>query len=102
MAPMIGKVASKEIPYEIRTSTMPPEVQEVAVDCILEGLVNGKVEKDIATMIKRGMDSTESGGTWHCIVGQDFGASLCFDNKYLMFLVAQDKHVLLFRSFDQI
>ncbi len=53
-----------------------------------------------ATSIKRSMDAATS-STWHCIVGADFGCSLAFENKHLLFLQADGKHVLLFKSFDQ-
>eukprot|EP00516_Mucochytrium_quahogii_P008968 CAMPEP_0203773602 /NCGR_PEP_ID=MMETSP0099_2-20121227/4758_1 /ASSEMBLY_ACC=CAM_ASM_000209 /TAXON_ID=96639 /ORGANISM=" , Strain NY0313808BC1" /LENGTH=103 /DNA_ID=CAMNT_0050671469 /DNA_START=380 /DNA_END=687 /DNA_ORIENTATION=- len=90
--------AVKDIPYEVKTCKMSPDVEKTAIEVILEALMIGKVEKDIATMIKRSMDAKDLGGTWHSIVGQDFGASLCFDNKHLLFMKAQDRHILLFRS----
>lgn len=98
-----ASLGSSPIKYDVKHCSMGPEIERVAVEIILEALGNCKIEKDAATVIKRGMDGTSSvGGTWHCIVGNDFGASLCFDNKHLLFLKTADKHVLLFRSFDHV
>ena len=87
---------------EIRSSNLLPDLQAQALGFIADALSQGRIEKDAATVIKRAMDDAHKGQTWHCIVGQDFGASLNLDSKNLLFVRAQDKHVLLFRSFDQI
>lgn len=90
------------VAVQVKMSNMALALQNAAVGFITDALEHGKVEKDMATEIKRNMDATEEGGTWHCIVGQDFGCSLCFENKFLLFVKANEKHVLLFRSYDHI
>mmetsp|Transcript_11197 Transcript_11197/g.21852 ORF Transcript_11197/g.21852 Transcript_11197/m.21852 type:complete len:99 (-) Transcript_11197:969-1265(-) len=94
--------SSPPVHCDVKVCRLDPDAQSKALGFISEAISQGKVEKDIATQIKRNMDNMDNGGTWHCIVGQDFGASLCFDNKHLLFVKADDKHILLFRSFDQL
>jgi len=81
---------------------MPPELQKTALEFIVEAMTELKVEKDISTQIKRKMDQADHGSTWHCIIGKEFGASVCFENKALLFVHANDGHILLFKSCDQI
>jgi len=88
----------EEIKYEIKCCSMSLDLQERVMPFILDFAEN-KTEKDAATKLKRKLDELD-GETWHCIVGGDFGASLCYDAKNLLFVKAGDKHVLLFKSFD--
>ena len=55
--------------------------------------------KDIATYIKKKCDE-EFGGTWHCIVGRNFGSSITHDTKYVIFFQVDLMNVLLFKSFE--
>mmetsp|Transcript_74981 Transcript_74981/g.150754 ORF Transcript_74981/g.150754 Transcript_74981/m.150754 type:complete len:110 (+) Transcript_74981:49-378(+) len=55
------------------------------------------VEKDIAAAIKQKFDST-CGGTWHCVVGRNFGCSVTHETKYLCFFKVDSLHCLLFCS----
>lgn len=82
----------------ILKSTMPPKVAAQAIEIILQARAL-TVEKDAATQIKRELDRV-NGETWHCIIGKDFGVSLCFDAKFLLFAKLQNSHYLIFKSFD--
>jgi len=84
---------------EERVCTLSPPLKNQALQCIRDAM-QGRIEKDIATDIKRAMDAVDC-GTWQCIVGEDFGASLCFENKHLLFVKVQQRHILLFRSHDE-
>mmetsp|Transcript_6750 Transcript_6750/g.8621 ORF Transcript_6750/g.8621 Transcript_6750/m.8621 type:complete len:115 (+) Transcript_6750:1-345(+) len=55
------------------------------------------IEKDIATNLKKYFD-TKYGGTWHCVVGANYGSSITHQTKYLMFFQLDQAHVLLFCS----
>lgn len=98
-SPIPSTPKSNEHHHEIASCTMSPSVRELAISVILDAMATTKVEKDIATKIKRKFDDSD-GGTWHCIVGKDFGVSLCFDANNLIFLKTENKHVLLFKSFE--
>ena len=55
----------------------------------------------MATYVKKKMDE-EFGGTWHCVVGRNFGCSITHDTKYVLFFQVDQMHVLLFKSHEQI
>jgi dynein light chain LC8-type len=61
-----------------------------------EGMTQHKIEKDIATFVKKKFD--EGGGTWHCVVGKDFGCSICHECLSSMFFTIDGQYVLLFKS----
>ena len=58
-----------------------------------------QIEKDMATYIKKKCDE-EFGGTWHCVVGRNFGCSITHDTKHVFFLQVDQMHVLLFKSHE--
>lgn len=39
-------------------------------------------------------------GTWHCVVGRNFGCSITHDTKFVMFLQVELLHVLIFKSLE--
>ena len=53
----------------------------------------------MATFVKKKCDE-ELGGTWHCVVGRNFGCSITHDTKYVLFIQIDQMHVLLFKSLD--
>jgi len=55
--------------------------------------------KDVSTYVKKKCDE-ELGGTWHCIVGRNFGCSITHDTKFVVFFQVDLMHVLLFKSLD--
>ena len=56
-----------------------------------------QIEKDVATVVKKKFDETY-GGTWHCVVGRNFGCSVTHQTKYLLFFQIDEIYVLLFCS----
>lgn len=55
--------------------------------------------KDMATYIKKKCDE-ELTGTWHCVVGRNFGCSITHDTKYVIFFQVDLMNILLFRSLE--
>jgi len=55
--------------------------------------------QDIATQVKKKCDEGLS-GTWHCVVGRNFGCSITHDTKFVMFLQVDLLHVLIFKSLE--
>ena len=40
-------------------------------------ILDNKIDKDVATTLKKKFDTHDTfGGTWHCIVGKNFGCSI--------------------------
>lgn len=99
-----GKKAEPEVAKVKRTLTiklvqMPEEMQTVAVKVAEEALGSNPIEKDVASHVKTRFDS-EFGGTWHCIVGKNFGCSVTHDTEYLIFFAFDQTNFLLFKSYD--
>ncbi len=64
-----------------------------------------KVEKDVATFIKKYFEDTMPGTSWHCIIGKNFGISMTHATNRLIYftikerkIVAKPYYVLLFQS----
>lgn len=55
------------------------------------------IEKDVATDLKKHFDA-KYGGTWHCVVGGNYGSSITHQTKYLLFFQLDQAHILLFCS----
>ena len=55
--------------------------------------------QDMATFVKKKCDEVH-GGTWHCVVGKNFGCSITHDTKYVMFFKVDLMSVLVFKSLD--
>jgi dynein light chain LC8-type len=57
------------------------------------------MDKDIATAVKKKCDA-ELTGTWHVVVGRNFGCSITHDTKYVLFFQFDQIHLLVFKSLD--
>mmetsp|Transcript_55844 Transcript_55844/g.153971 ORF Transcript_55844/g.153971 Transcript_55844/m.153971 type:complete len:163 (+) Transcript_55844:337-825(+) len=62
-------------------------------DAIVDG--KGQVGMDVATSVKLDLDESY-GGTWHCIIGKNFGCSITHECKKLTFFQIDDYYVLIF------
>jgi dynein light chain LC8-type len=71
---------------------------EIALQ-IVSRLLLKYLEQDMATFVKKKCDE-EFGGTWHCVVGRNFGCSITHDTKYVLFIQIDQMHVLLFKSLE--
>ena len=96
------KEASQQIRevFEEYTDLVEPLALDEAYLDVTENKFDMEFAMDIATEIKKKCDE-EFGGTWHCIVGRNFGSSITHDTKYVMFFQVDLLYVLLFKSFEQ-
>ena len=83
--------------YGLTSCTYDKYVEQICRECL--NMLYGLLYKDIATTVKKKCDE-EFGGTWHCVVGRNFGCSITHDTKYVMFAQVDQTHVLLFKSID--
>lgn len=81
----------------VLSTDMTQEMQDKVVAAANEAMLTLKIEKDIATFIKKKFDEQE-GGTWHAIAGKDFGCSICHDTAYVMFFQLDSQYILVFKS----
>jgi hypothetical protein len=69
---------------------------------INDALDQFKIEKDIATFMKKEFDTNHAGedgnATWHCVVGKSFGCSITHETKFVLFFECEGSHILLFKS----
>jgi dynein light chain LC8-type len=55
--------------------------------------------QDMATFVKKKCDE-EFGGTWHCVIGRNFGCSITHDTKFVLFVQLDLMHALIFKSHE--
>ena len=84
-------------PVKVIRAEMPEEHQAFGNDKINEALDSCKIEKDIATKMKKDFEDKFS-GTWHCIVGKCYGCSITHETKFLYFFKCEGQYVLIFQS----
>ncbi|KAJ3445604.1 dynein light chain [Anaeramoeba flamelloides] len=74
-----------------------PEIQKEVIDLTLQAFNKFTVEKDIASHIKRTLD-TRYGPTFHVIVGRSFGSYVTHESKYFIYFYVDQFAVLIFKS----
>jgi dynein light chain LC8-type len=90
-------MAEKKI--KIHKAEIPEDLQAQAIQFVVEGIDSNTIEKDIATFVKKKCDEKFT-GTWHVVVGKNFGCSITHDTKYVLFFQVDLMHVMLFKSLD--
>ena len=100
MADVEEEIEREVRPIEVLKAQISEEHQAFAKEMINEACsASSKIEKDIATKMKKGFDE-KFGGTWHCVVGASYGCSVTHETKYLFFFKFDGHHVLIFQSAD--
>ncbi|CAM9455124.1 unnamed protein product [Chrysoparadoxa australica] len=82
---------------EVLQGDIPEGLQKKAIDRASIMMGKTKIEKDIATDMKKHFDETV-GGTWHCVTGRCFGCSVTHATEWIFFFKCDNLYVLLFRS----
>ncbi|CAN3357209.1 dynein light chain 1, cytoplasmic [Diutina catenulata] len=80
----------------LKASDLPEEVQAKVFDLAQQSL-SYSIEKDIATFLKKEMDS-QYGPTWHVIVGKSFGSYVTHEQGWFIYFCIGDLSFLLFKS----
>mmetsp|Transcript_20061 Transcript_20061/g.24797 ORF Transcript_20061/g.24797 Transcript_20061/m.24797 type:complete len:109 (-) Transcript_20061:229-555(-) len=74
----------------IKTSFMPSEMQERAVDITKDAVRDNYTDRDIASSIRTSFQTSYPTSVWHCFVGRDFGTFVSHEaSKYIYFYVGQ-------------
>lgn len=84
---------------KIHKKEIPADVEEAVIVLVKEAMEKHSIEKDVATMVKKKCDE-KFGGTWHIVVGRNFGCSITHDTRYVLFFQVDLMHVMLFKSLD--
>lgn len=82
---------------DIKTTDMPEEMQEDAVNFCIQAVEKYTIEKDIASFIKKEYEKKYS-PSWHCIVGKDYGCFITHESHHFMYLSVKQFAILLFKS----
>ncbi|CAH8464885.1 unnamed protein product [Schistosoma turkestanicum] len=81
----------------VKSTDMPPDVQQFAVDTADMAMKKHQIEKDMASFIKKEFDKAY-GPTWHCIVGRNFGSYITHEVNSFIYFYLDSYAVLLFKS----
>ncbi|KAM8715973.1 hypothetical protein ACLKA7_002934 [Drosophila subpalustris] len=81
----------------IKDADMSGEMQKDAVDCATQALAKYKMERDIATHIKKAFDKKYN-PPWHCIVGRNFGSYVTHESHHFIYFYLGQVAILLFKS----
>ena len=84
---------------KIHKAEIPDDIRDAAIKSVQGELAKGIIEKDIATNVKKFCDDKFT-GTWHVVIGRNFGCSITHDTKYVLFFMVDLMHVLIFKSLD--
>ncbi|KAJ1458152.1 hypothetical protein M885DRAFT_514274 [Pelagophyceae sp. CCMP2097] len=88
-------VATRKV--RVHRNDLPNEWREAAILIADIAMDKHTIEKDVATELKKHCD-LNYGGTWHAVVGSNFGSSITHYTKFLVFFQLDGTHVLLFCS----
>ena len=80
-------------------SEIPADIKDQAIALVKSAMEAHEIEKDVATTVKKKCDE-KFGGTWHIVVGRNFGCSITHDTRYVLFFQINLMHVMLFKSLD--
>lgn len=84
---------------KIHKAEIPAEMRDEAIELVENAMEKHTIEKDVATEVKKKCDE-KFGGTWHIVVGRNFGCSITHDTRYVLFFQVNLMHVMLFKSLD--
>jgi dynein light chain LC8-type len=84
---------------KIHKAEIPQETSDAAIALVKAAMEKYQIEKDIATEVKKKSDE-KFGGTWHVVVGRNFGCSITHDTRYVLFFQIDLMHVMMFKSLD--
>jgi len=84
---------------KIHKAESPPETADAAIQLVRNAMGKFTIEKDIATDVKKKCDE-KFGGTWHVVVGRNFGCSITHDTRHVLFFQIDLMHVMMFKSLD--
>ncbi|KAG5186792.1 Dnl2 protein-like protein [Tribonema minus] len=73
----------------IKTSTMPADMQEAAIQVAQDAIKDNNLEKEIAHAIKTNFERIYP-SVWHCFVGRNFGSFVTHEqSKFIYFYIGQ-------------
>jgi len=88
------EISRKVCLHRVEISVAMKDAAILAADAAMDKY---STEKDVATDLKKTFD-VAYGGTWHCVVGANYGSSITHQTASLLFFQLDQAHVLIFCS----
>ncbi|KAF5210086.1 putative 54S ribosomal protein [Clavispora lusitaniae] len=97
MASVPASISSAEITPILKASDLAEETQSKVLELAVDATRTYKVEKDIATYLKKELDLLY-GASWHVIVGKSFGSYVTHEQGYFAYFYIGELAFLIFKS----
>jgi dynein light chain LC8-type len=81
----------------IKSADMTDDMQQDAIETVVQAIQTETVHKDIAAFLKKEFDK-KYGPTWHCIVGKNYGSYVTHESQHFLYFFLDDLAILLFKS----
>ena len=81
----------------LKASDLSEEIQTKIFELSQQALAAYKIEKDIATYLKKELDQIY-GPTWHVIVGKSFGSYVTHEQGFFIYFYIDELAFLIFKS----
>ena len=81
----------------IKSADMTDDMQQDAIETVVQAIQTETVHKDIAAYTKKEFDK-KYGPTWHCIVGKNYGSYVTHESQHFMYFFLDELAILLFKS----
>ena len=81
----------------IKSADMTDDMQQDAIETVVQAIQTETVHKDIAAYLKKEFDK-KYGPTWHCIAGKNYGSYVTHESQHFMYFFLDDLAILLFKS----
>ncbi|KAM0786433.1 hypothetical protein ACM66B_001897 [Microbotryomycetes sp. NB124-2] len=81
----------------VKAADMPEDMQQKAISIAKEALLHNKIEKDIASHIKREADKLWE-PTWHVVVGRSFGSYVTHTSGNFIYMYINQLAFLIFKA----
>jgi hypothetical protein len=74
------------------------QLQKEVVFIVREAFIETRVQKDIASLVKKKLDTMFPSTTWHAIVGQHYACSVTHATRFSAFINCAGQNVLVFKT----
>ncbi|KAK4055887.1 Dynein light chain [Microbotryomycetes sp. JL221] len=95
--PTEGAPAAVSAEAIVKAADMPEDMQQKAIEIAKEALELNKIEKDIASHIKRAADKLWE-PTWHVVVGRSFGSYVTHTSGNFIYMYINQLAFLIFKA----
>ena len=81
----------------IKSADMTDDMQQDAIETVVQAIQTEAVFKDIAAYLKKEFDK-KYGPTWHCIAGKNYGSFVTHESQHFVYFFLDELAILLYKS----